>query len=688
MVIYLTCQSNVIVKNNLLLQPEIGLGMNVRIAVFLLLVIVLTGCGAAKYGRDAMLSQEIGEYYRAIEKYRKASRKEKDRELRMIYAFQIAECYRYIGDYERAELYYKNAIRRGYPDEIALLHHADMLRATQEYEDAIETYRAYLDSVPGDERALNGLESIRKTQEWVANPTRHIINPIKEVNSRESDYSPIFVAGRDNEIIFTSTRKASTGKRESMITGQNYADLYRSTFGVQKQKWEEPKLLDENFIVNTEDEEGAATLSATGEQMIFTRCRYDKAKSLGAELFTASQSRGSWSDPILVQVVGDSIVAAHPALSADENLLYFVSDMPGGYGGKDIYVAEKSGGSFADPVNVGPVINTPGDEMFPYVRDNGELYFASNYHLGMGGFDIFVATKDEEENWTIKNMGSPVNSPADDFGISYVTGEDKGMFTSSRKGSRGDDIYSFMVPPKIYQVEGEVFNKENRTHIDGATVRIIGTDGTNLKMQTQNGNFKMKLKPETDYIFAAFKDGFLRDKAMASTIGLEDSKDFKFELFLTPTDSPIKVENINYEFGSWELLPESKLALDTLVQVLVFNPTITIELMAHTDHVGSDQFNFDLSQKRAQSVVDYLIEKGINPQRLVAKGYGETWPKTVTREIARQNDFLKRNDELTEEFILNLTPEQQEIAKALNRRTEFRVLTTDFIEKFDAEPEK
>ncbi len=245
-----------------------------------------------------------------------------------------------------------------------------------------------------------------------------------------------------------------------------------------------------------------------------------------------------------------------------------------------------------------------------------------------------------------------------------------------------------MVPPKIYQVEGEVFNKENRTHIDGATVRIIGTDGTNLKMQTQNGNFKMKLKPETDYIFAAFKDGFLRDKAMASTIGLEDSKDFKFELFLTPTDSPIKVENINYEFGSWELLPESKLALDTLVQVLVFNPTITIELMAHTDHVGSDQFNFDLSQKRAQSVVDYLIEKGINPQRLVAKGYGETWPKTVTREIARQNDFLKRNDELTEEFILNLTPEQQEIAKALNRRTEFRVLTTDFIEKFDAEPEK
>jgi peptidoglycan-associated lipoprotein len=326
--------------------------------------------------------------------------------------------------------------------------------------------------------------------------------------------------------------------------------------------------------------------------------------------------------------------------------------------------------------------------MFPYVRDNGELYFASNYHPGMGGFDLFIATKDEEENWKVKNMGSPMNSPADDFGIAYVKGEDKGMFTSNRKGSRGDDIYSFLVPPKIYQVEADVFDKENNNRIDGATVRIIGTDGTNIKMRTQNGKFKMKLKPETEYVFAAFKDGYLRDKVSASTIGLADSKDFVFELFLTPTDSPIKVDNINYEFASFELLPESKTALDTVYQVLIFNPTITIELMAHTDYVGSENANFELSQKRAQSVVDYLIEKGISPQRLVAKGYGETWPKEVTRDLAGQYDFLKRNDVLTEEFIKKLTPEQQQIANAINRRTEFRVLSTDFIERFDAEPEK
>ena len=262
------------------------------------------------------------------------------------------------------------------------------------------------------------------------------------------------------------------------------------------------------------------------------------------------------------------------------------------------------------------------------------------------------------------------------------------MFSSNRKGSRGDDLYFFVVPPKIFQASGEVFDKETGNKIDGVTMRIIGTDGTNLKMQTQNSKFQLKLQPETDYIFAAYKDGYLRDKASASTIGLDDSKDFVFDMFLTPTDAPIKVNNINYEFGSWELQPESEAALDTLVQILLINPTITIELMSHTDNVGTDQFNFDLSQKRAQSVVDYLIEKGINPQRLVAKGYGETWPKTITREMARQYEFLKRGDELTEEFINQLTPEEQEIASAINRRTEFRVLSTDFIQKYDAEPER
>jgi peptidoglycan-associated lipoprotein len=327
--------------------------------------------------------------------------------------------------------------------------------------------------------------------------------------------------------------------------------------------------------------------------------------------------------------------------------------------------------------------------MFPYVRDNGDLYFSSDYHTGMGGLDIFRAKTNGEGVWEVENMGYPVNSPWDDFGIAFVNKKDQGLFSSNRKGSRSDDIFSFVVPPVIFQASGEIFNKQTGSKIDGAMVRIIGSDGTNLRMRAQNGNFQVKLNPGTEYVFAAFRDGFLNDKVRATTSGLTDSKDFRFELYLTPTDEPIRLNNINYEFGKYDLLPESIVALDSLVRLLELNPTITIELMAHTDHIGSDQFNFDLSQKRAETVVAFLITKGINPRRLTAKGYGETWPKKVTREIAAKYDFLKRGDELTEEFIEKLsTEEQKDIARAINRRTEFRVISNDFIETFAPEPQE
>lgn len=644
----------------------------------------LSSCAAGNLSRVAFTSKEIGEYYKAIEKYRKANKKEKSREKRMEYAYAIGECYRHIGDYEMAALYYRNAVRRNHPDPKALLWNAEMLRASQKYEEALENYRAYLEEVPGDQQALNGIESIQLTQMWIANPTRHIINPEKELNSRESDYAPAYTDPNGNELIFTSTRKAGTGKRKSMITGQTFADLYKSEYNSQRQKWEIPQLIDQNLIVNTMDEEGAPAVSSTGSQMLFTRCRYEKSMNMGSQIYSTSQVRGSWAEPVKVELFNDSILVAHPSLSPDGSTLYFVSDHGGGQGGKDIWKAEKSGGSFRNPVNLGPRINTPGNEMFPYMRDNGELYFSSDYHKGMGGLDIFKAEMDAEGNWNIENMGYPVNSSMDDFGIAFVPGKNQGLFSSNRKGSRSDDIYSFVVPPTIFQASGDVYNKEDGSRIEGATIRVIGTDGTNLRMRAQNGKFQMKLNPGTEYVFAAFKDGFLNDKARATTEGLTDSKDFRFEFKLTPIDAPIKLDNINYEFGKFDLLPESVVALDSLVKLLELNPTITIELMAHTDHIGGEQFNFDLSQKRAQSVVNYLIQKGISPGRLVARGYGETWPKMVTREIASRYEWLKRGDELTEKFIEALpSEEQKEVAKAINRRTEFRVLSSDYIEKFE-----
>jgi peptidoglycan-associated lipoprotein len=563
-----------------------------------------------------------------------------------------------------------------------MLHYADCLRATQKYDDAITWYNTYLETKPDDQAAKNGVEACKMVKGWLDKPNRYLVNIVKELNSKDNDYCPVFVGGRDNEVILTSTRELVTGKRTSNITGTRFADLFTSNFDIQKQKWEKPKLLEDKQLINTSSDEGAATVSARGDMMIFTRCRFDKSKDMGAELYAANQSRGDWSEPTLLELVGDSLIEAQPSLSADGTTLYFVSDRPGGYGGKDIWMAkEKGSGAFDKPENMGPEINTPGDEMFPYIRDNGDLYFSSNYHPGIGGLDIFKAVKNEKGKWAVQNMKAPINSSGDDFGITFIKGEvEKGLFSSNRKGSRSDDIYSFYLPPKIFNASGEVSNKETAQKIDGALIRIIGTDGTNLKMRADGGRFQIKLKPETEYVFAAFKDGYLNDKVRASTIGLDDSKDFRFEFKLSPTDEPVKVNNINYAFGSYDITEESKLALDTLVQLLRLNPTIKIELMAHTDYIGSDQFNSELSQKRAQSVVDYLISKGISAGRLVAKGYGETWPKKVTKAIAKQYDWLKRGDELTEEFILKLTPEQQEIAKMLDRRTEFRVLSNDFHE--------
>lgn len=649
--------------------------------LLILMLFLLGSCSARKYMQSAATSYQIGEYYSSIEKYRKAYRSPKLRNEKAEMAFRVGEAYFHLSDFTKAIIWYKNAIKQKNSDPLCMLHYADCLKATQQYEDALVWYQTYLSVNPEDQYAKNAVEACKQAPGWLDKPNRYRVNIVKELNTRFNDFSPVFVGGRDNEIIFTSTRETSTGKRKSNITGVQNSDLFTTKFEIQKQKWAVPKLLDENQIINTANEEGAATLSERGELMIFTRCRYDKTKDLGSELLASKQSRGDWSEPVLIELVGDSLIAAHPSLSSDGTTLYFVSDRLGGFGGKDIWMATGKGTEWSKPENLGPEINTLGDEVFPFIRENDELYFSSNFLPGLGGLDIFKAVKDDKGKWKVENMKAPVNSPGDDFGIAFIKGEvDEGLFSSNRKGSKSDDIYSFYLPPKVFNATGEIFNKETEQAIDGVMVRIIGTDGTNLKVRANGGRFQYKLKPETEYVFAAFKDGYLNDKARVATIGLEDSKDFRFIFKLAPTDQPIKINNINYAFGSYEITEESKVALDTLVQLLVLNPTIKIELMAHTDYVGSDQFNSELSQKRAQSVVDYLISKNVNAARLVAKGYGETWPKKVTKEIAKQYDFLNKGDELTEAFILKLKPDQQEIAKALNRRTEFRVLSNDFHE--------
>lgn len=651
----------------------------------LLAVVLFSGCSASRYARRADKSFEIGEYYSSIKKNQKASRKEKDAKKKLKYDSKIADAYWHIGDYRKAGMKYRNLVMKNYPDSLSLFRYAEYLRYEEKYDEATEFYKKNLEKFPDDDRTIKALDAIETSKKWAEKPSRFEISKERQLNSRNADYSPSFVAGLDNNILFTSTRDGSTGKRKSAITGQRNGDIFRSSFDVQRQRWERPEKVGEDNVVNSTHDEGVSTLTSDGSQMFFTRCQFDKRKAFGAQIMMSTNSRESWSEAVSINLLSDSLVAAHPSISNNGQVLYFVSDMDGGYGGLDIWMVEKSGDSWGKPVNMGGVINTPGNEVFPYIRDNGELYFSSDYHPGFGGLDIFKAVyvqkEGEQSNWVVENMQLPINSRGDDFGITFLPKKDQGMFSSNRKGSMGDDLYSFVLPPIIYKAEGRVINNQSDLRENNVFVRIIGTDGTNLKMRSNDGKFQFRLQPNTEYIFAAFKDGFLNAKKVISTKELDNSTTFDISLAITPTDVPVNVDNIVYEFGKYELLPSSKTSLDSLSDLLKMNPTIVVEIMSHTDHVGTLEFNSTLSQKRAQSVVDYLIEKGINSKRLVAKGYGETWPKKVTSKIAKQYDFLKKGDELTESFINKLdTPEQKDIAQGFNRRTEFRVLRSDFVE--------
>jgi peptidoglycan-associated lipoprotein len=381
-------------------------------------------------------------------------------------------------------------------------------------------------------------------------------------------------------------------------------------------------------------------------------------------------------------LLSDSLVAAHPAITPDGRTLYFVSELPGGYGGKDIYYStrESSEAAWSRPVNMGPDINTKGNELFPYVRDDGTFYFSSDGHLGMGGLDIFKAIPQPNGNWLVSNMKAPINSEADDFGIVYEAGAEKGIFSSARKGKSNDELYLFEMPPLKFNITGLVKDEKTGAPVPSSIVQLIASDGTNMQATTGNGgDFKFVLQANVDYIFLASKDGFLNGKSRETTRGQEKSRDFLTTILLTPIDKPIELPNIFYDFGKWDLRPESMVSLDKLVETLDDNPNITIELMSHTDSRDTEEFNLDLSQKRAQSVVDYLIGKGVDQARLSPRGYGESTPKVVDAETAALYPFLRSGANLTEVYINSLaTEEQKEIAHQINRRTEFRVLRTDY----------
>jgi peptidoglycan-associated lipoprotein len=627
--------------------------------------------------KKATDAYNANEWLKAIELYRDAYEVVNEKPKKTEIIFYIANCFRHMNDAIHAELWYKKTIDREFQNPIIFLYYADALRMQGKYKDAEPWYRKYKDLVPDDKRGENGIQSCQLAQKWTENPTGYTVEDMKFFNSRSYDYCPAYGRSDYMLVYFASCRDEAKGTvREG--TGVKPSDIFVSKLD-KKDKWSDPVPLGED--VNSEFEEGSPSVNKSFTAMYYTACRPVKGKKASSQIYVSTINGEEVGKGSIIELAGDSIEVMHPAIAPDENTLYFVMDAPGGQGGYDIWKSVKDGEKWGAPENLGSDINTPGNELYPYVHNDGTLYFSSDGHIGLGGLDIFKANIQNDMRWKVENMKAPINSASDDFGIVFYATEERGLFSSNRNG-KADDIFSFILPPLRFNITGVVLDERTEKPLADATVKSISSDGTTTDIKTAaDGTFKFALKPNTDYVFIALRQGYLNNKARETTKSEIKSKDYNTVISLTPIDKPIELPNIFYDFAKAELRQESMLALDKLVETLNDNPNVTIELMANTDYIGNDKANMELSQKRAQSVVNYLIEKGIAQDRLKATGNGESSPKTVDDKLAKQYPFLTAGTALNESFIKSLSPDNQEFANQINRRTEFKVLRTDYIPK-------
>jgi len=644
---------------------------------------------ALRAADDAFNSMQ---YNVALAKYKKALSKAKTKPDKEKISFQMAECHRITNNTKKAEAAYKRLIKTKFVDTnpVVFLYLAQAMKSNEKYKDAKLYFDKYREIVPDDPRGTNGSVSCTLAQEWIDSPTKYKIATEKVLNSKESDFSATYADKLYNTIIFTSTRDAATGKDIDNWTSQNFSDLFISKLD-PKGQWSTPVQLETGNVVNTEANEGNPAVNSKFNQMYFTRCSNDKGTLQGCKIMVSRRTGRNWGEPKALDLGGDSTtVFGNPSVSPDELTLFFSSDLPKGQGGKDIWMATRktANDNFGRAVNLGTAINSPGDEMFPFMRNDTSLYFSSNGHPGMGGLDIFKSTFSNNE-WTKPvNLQVPINSAGDDFAMVFHPEEDKGFFSSNRKGGRGsDDLFSFVNPPVIFTLSGNVKDDKTLQPLQGAIVKLTGSNGTSVESKSDvKGNYsfnKAQIKPNTTYELICLKEDYFNKKAKETTVGLESSKDFVIDFRLEPIpDKPVVLPDILYDLAKWDLKPQYQDSLQGLIKTLDENETIIIELASHTDSRGSDESNDVLSQKRAESVVNYLIDRGIDPDRLVAKGYGERVPRRLAKDIQKDGFLFKSGTLLSQTFVDSLsTKPAQEAAYALNRRSEFRIISKDFVPK-------
>ena len=661
--------------------------------IYTLCVTLLVSCGADQAMKKGDKFYAVGEYYDAAEQYRKAYTQtpSKERKTRGERAKKLADCYRRINLTNKAIAAYNNVVRYKQADSLTHLYLGQLYMKNGNYKEAEKQFQTAIDSLEFIGKNLDiltlaktGLKSAQMAPQWRKDGSDYTVKRMDIFNSRRDDYSPMLGGEENNQLYFTSTRNQAQGDEYSGITGAKAADIFMSQKDEQG-RWGKPQSIDSEL--NSSFDEGACCFSPDGKSMYLTQCKTDANYPRYATIAVSYRQDASWSKPKELVVSQDTLYSyAHPAVSPDGEWLYFVSDMPGGMGGLDIWRCRMlSHGEPGAVENLGEPVNTPGDEMFPTFRPNGDLYFSSNGHPGLGGLDIFIAKGESlnsqitTNNSQIIHLGWPLNSQGDDFGMTFEGQHNQGFFCSNRGDNRGNDhIYSFYNPEVIQTVRGWVYEQDGY-ELTAAQVYMVGNDGTNLKLSVHgDGSFTQEIKPGVDYVFLGTCKGYLNHQEELHVEPVTKSEEYTLQFPLANISAPVLIENIFYDFNKATLRPESATALDELVGLLNENPNVTIELSAHTDSRGSDQYNERLSQQRAERVVAYLIDHGIASDRLTPKGYGEGMPKKIKKKVAEKYPFLKEGDVLTEAFIITLPEEQQEQCHQLNRRTEFRVLRTTY----------
>ena len=633
----------------------------------------------------------LGEYYDAAAQYKRAYSQtpSKERKLRGERALKMADCYRRINYTQKAIAAYNNATRYKVAHAEDYFYLGQQLMKNGNYKEAAKSFQTVLDSVPSHQQAQVGLRSAQQAPQWKQEGSTYSVKRENFFNSRRAEYSPMLTGDEYDQLFFTSTRNQAKGDELSGITGTKNGDIFFAQKD-DKGKWQKPEAIDSEL--NTDGEEGACAFSPDGKTMYLTQCLTDPSYPRYATLATSQRSDAAWSKATELKLTRDTLSAyAHPAISPDGQWLYFVSNMEGGMGGYDIWrVRLTTNGSMGGVENVGAPINTAGDEMFPTFRPNGDLYFSSNGHEGMGGLDIYIAkpidasqTAGQSESaahYELEHPGYPLNSQGDDFGMTFEGLHNRGFFSSNRGDGKGwDHIYSFEKPEVIQTVKGWVYEQDGY-ELTQAQVYMVGNDGTNMKLSVKgDGSFTQEIKPGVDYVFLGTCKGYLNHQEQLRVDTVTVSEEYVLQFPLASITAPVMIDNIFYDFDKATLRPESTEALDKLVVLLKENPNVTIELSAHCDYKGPAEYNKRLSQRRAETVVQYLTEHGIEKDRLTPVGYGKEKPKTIRRKLTEKYPFLKENDVLTEEFI-NALPEEdmRQQCNQLNRRTEFIVLRTTY----------